>query len=87
MAMVNINMYYYNLPMEKEKSLIFRIILVYILLTLSVYMVLYVVAVRYMDAFVKETARQTADGISKQVFSSMYQVMKGVGREGTFLSL
>ncbi len=62
--------------MEKEKSLIFRIILVYILLTLSVYMVLYVVAVRYMDAFVKETARQTADGISKQVFSSMYQVMK-----------
>lgn len=62
--------------MEKGKSLIFRIILVYILLTLSVYMVLYVVAVRYMDDFIKETARQTADGISKQVFSSMYQVMK-----------
>jgi len=48
----------------------------YGILTLILYAILYFVAERYMISFTQNMAFQIADGASKQVFNSMYQVMK-----------
>jgi len=48
----------------------------YGILTLILYAILYFVAERYMISFTQNMAFQIADGASKQVFNSMYQVIK-----------
>ncbi len=62
--------------MKAQKSLIFRITFLYLLIILPVYAVIYIIASRYVKSFTQNMAHQTAHGISNQVFSSIYQVMK-----------
>lgn len=62
--------------MNKSKSFTLRFGIFYGILTLILYAILYFVAERYMISFTQNMAFQIADGASKQVFNSMYQVMK-----------
>lgn len=62
--------------MDGNKSFTLRFGIIYGILTLILYALLYVAAERYMISFTQNMAFQIADGGSKQVFNSMYQVMK-----------
>ncbi len=62
--------------MSANKSFTLRFGILYGLLTLFLYTLLYFASERYMASFTESMAFQIAEGGSRQVFNSMYQVMR-----------
>lgn len=58
------------------ESINFRLATIYTFLTLVTYLLVYLFATSYTEHLTQSMAKQTSEGISKQVFNSMYQVMK-----------